>query len=245
MFLQKPDKLYQEVTPEEPAVVEDVIDDINDPIDIDAFVEQLSPSDLIKLHKKLLDKLYSTVGTTTPAILQEPIPEYKSVEPVQQVEPAKEPMQTPALVHWGKPDGWDRPTPRMPFLKALWCGLLDKDMDLDDYKRYDKFMTWFRPVLITIVLVVGSFLGYRLYTTTDNRSKNNSFIDDVIEWASDQYHKLGSPSEPDSEFKTIPITVDTQKLIMETFHRYSDSVATKDTTITVPLIDSSLILIDR
>lgn len=241
MFLQKPEKIYHEVVEmPEVFVAADPV-----PIDIDSFVDQLSSEDLIKLHKRLLDKLYSTVGTTTPAILQEPIPEYKPVEPVQQDESTKEPMQTPALVHWGKPDGWDRPTPRMFFLKVLWYGFLDKDMDLDEYKRYDKFMTWFRPILITVVLVVGSFLGYKLYTTTDNHSKNSTFIDNVIEWVGDQYHKLTSPSEPDSEFKTIPITVDTQKLIMETFHRYSDSVATKDTTIAVPLIDSSLILIDR
>lgn len=243
-MLIKPEKIYQDPPPSP---------------DVHEVVKQLSFAEKLELYTRLQQEVAPQV---TPALGDEEVMEMALDEHERKLdveEPIEEekPKINPATIRfnppgveygkpigWDKPDGWDKKSKKTSIFKIFYWGVIDRDMEVSDYKRYDNLMSWMRPSAIVLsILLIALFI----YTALQPDSwlvpsdTHTSTIDRVFNWAREVYDNWFGTPRP-STHSNSQVVMDTPFTRLLTLAKDTPVVSTiKDSTFR---IDSSLILID-
>lgn len=244
-MLTKPEKIYEDPVPSP---------------DVHEVVKQLTFAEKLELYKRLSQEVGPQV---TPALGDEEVREMaldeyerkldaeeeESVEEKPKVNPSMIRFNPPGVEYgkplgWDKPDGWDKKSKRTSVFKVFYWGIIDRDMEVSDYKRYDTMMSWMRPT--AIILSIG-LIALFIYTGLQKDSwlvtsdKHTTIVDRLFNWARDLYDNWfgTTPTPTSSDSKVIMDTPFTRLLTIPKDTPVVNTI--KDSTFR---IDSSLILID-
>ena len=230
----KQDKIQEFVEPVK--VIEPTIDELPYEQKME-FVKKFAKEFNLEFTMKVTPSIpVESTPSVTPTI--EPVKEEEVIEP----EPVKEevkvetPKQTekPITFNFEKPEGWNKKRSRMSFSKVFFNGLFGIDMDPADFRRYEKFMDNFKPVLI-ILLIAGLIIsGYYFKVDYKNTGKKVTLIDRTFNFFVDTYDKwTGRDKKYNPTYTIKDYNQDTP--VTETFNinyqpYYLDSLNKIDTT---------------
>jgi len=212
-------------------------------------IDKLSYDDKLEFIKKFANEFnLEFTMKVTPSIKEEPTPVVTpTIEPVKEEvviepEPVKEevvietPKQTekPITFNFEKPEGWNKKRKKINFIKVLFNGIFGVDMDPSDFKRYDKFMDNFKPIVI-ILLIAGFIITGFYFKSSNNKndSKKISIVDRAFNFCVNTYDKwTGRNKKYLSTDTSKVITKDTPVDKVIKFNNnptYPDSFIKKDT----------------
>jgi hypothetical protein len=223
-------------------------------------IDELSYEQKMEFVKKFANEFnLEFTMRVTPAIKEEPTPvvtptiEPMKEEVVVEPEPVKEevkvetPKQTekPITFNFEKPEGWNKKIKKISIFTVIFNGLLGIDIDQSDFRRYEKFMYNFKPVIIILILsgiVIAGF--YFKVDDNKNQGKKINIVDRVFNYCVDTYDDWTGRNKKYILTDTIKVyNQDTP--VQETFNidyqpNYLDSINKVDTT----KIDTSKTLSD-
>jgi len=212
-------------------------------------IDELSYDDKLEFIKKFANEFnLEFTMKVTPSIKEEPTPVVTpTIEPVKEEvviepEPVKEevvietPKKTekPITFNFEKPEGWNKKRKKINFIKVLFNGIFGVDMDPSDFKRYDKFMDNFKPIVI-ILLIAGFIITGFYFKSSNNKneSKKTGIVDRAFNFCVDTYDKWTGRNKKYTSTDTLKvITQDTSVDKVIKFNNnsiYSDSFIKKET----------------
>lgn len=233
----KQDKIQEFTEPEK--VVQPTIDELPYEQKME-FVKKFAKEFNLEFTMKITPSIpVESTPLATPTI--EPIKEEEVVivepEPVKEevkIESPTLPTTKPITFNFEKPEGWNKKRDRISFYKVFFNGLLGIDMDPADFRRYEKFMDNFKPVLIILLIAGLAIVGFRFKVDDKNTGKKITLIDRTFNFCVDTYDKWTGRDKKYVPADTIK-TYNQDTPVTETFNinyqpYYLDSINKIDTT---------------
>lgn len=179
----------------EETLKQDKIQEFDEPNQPESQIQnELSYEQKLEFVKKFAEELnLEFTMKVTPSIKDKTFPEVTpTIEPVVEPEPVVEevkvqtPKETEKTINFNfeKPEGWNKKRKKTNFLKVLLNGILGVDMEPSDFRRYEKFTSNMKPVIV--ILLIATFVVSGFYFKSNDVKKSNVF-DRVFNFCVEKY----------------------------------------------------------